>query len=110
MSYKQRNKLPKRGIKVFMVEMYVKAKSSDYENVSETIYYTDKKGRVWEESGLNVAPLMRPPSPEPVYQTYTERKKQRSIKAVEAKYFQDYEKFKSIFSHFGVLVTELGSL
>ena len=102
--------MPKR-VKVFLVEMYVKSSSGNYENVSDTIYYYDKKRRrVWEESGFNVAPLMRPPSSEPVYQTYTERKSQRSIKALEAKYFKDYENFKSMFSDFDVLITELGSL
>jgi hypothetical protein len=102
---------PKRGNRVVAITSYTRLKSGT-EILHETIYYVDTKRRmVWEEYGLDVGPLMRPRQPYGEhYQAWARQLRQRSLKALVAKYHSDFDKVKLMFSGYDIEVQELGVL
>jgi hypothetical protein len=102
---------PKRGNRIVSITSFVRHKSGN-ETVHETIYYVDTKRRmIWEEYGMDVSSLVRPPQPYgSVYQAWPLKSSQRSLKSLIAKYDSDYDKFKLMFSDYDIQVVEVGVL
>lgn len=107
---------PKKGNLILLVETYVKAKNSDFESVSGTIYYVDKKRqKIWKEDGFETTSLLKykgittEPNVE-YYHSYARGVKSRSIKKLVESYHKGFKSFESIFSDFDIQISEIGTL
>lgn len=106
----------RKGLKIFLMQIYIKSANEDFEDVQSYIYYWDGPRRyIFEEEGSNITPLMKQrgdiiPDGVDYYETWVSKKEERSIQELIDRTTLGFNRFHRLFAEYEINITEIGEL